>query len=302
MIYGETGTGKELFAKAIHDASSRKDKKYYAINCAALPSQLLESELFGTVEGAYTGAVDKEGILEMLDGGTLFLDELEACPAEVQVKLLRVLQPPIGKAMTCRCFARLGSDEELKSDVRIIAATNEHLKNGDFRTDLFNRIATLTVTLPSLRIRQNEVSLLAEKLFNSIKRELGSAFNNKELGESAINFIESRAWFGNVRELKNALTQAIVFSETNEITEVDFDQSLPPKSAFTDVGNDELDLSKGIDLKAVIDKETIRLQKKYVEKALIITKGNKIQAAKLLGITYQTIDNWKKGWEENDEK
>ncbi len=299
LIYGETGTGKELFAKAIHDAGARKEKKFHAINCATFTEDLLAAELFGSVKGAFTGAVDKEGLLEKLNGGTLFLDELEACPLKVQSQLLRVLQPPTGKGLTCRRFSPVGNeDKEIESDVRIIAATNECLGSDCFRTDLFNRISQLRIDLPALRERGEDVGLLARKLFDNFRAQLGGEFFDKKLCDSAIKFIEDRAWLGNVRELQNALTQAIVFSESNDITIDDFDQNLPPRTSCPESGEEGFDLSKGIDLKAVIEKETIRLQKGYVEKALAITNGNKTKAAELLGIKYQTIDNWKKAWEE----
>ena len=300
LIYGETGTGKELFARAIHEAGNRKHNEFYAVNCANLPPQLLESLLFGTVKGVYTGAGDAKGILEKLNGGTLFIDELEACPPEVQAKLLRILQPPPGEKVTCRCFSRLGSTEEIKSDIRIIAATNERLKKNDFRSDLLNRVSQLSINLPALRERKDDIRILSESLFADIKKQLGDCFANKILCESAIRFIESRAWFGNVRELQNALTQAIVFSETEKITEDDFDKNLPALSAGKENESDEPDLQEGFDLKAFIEKETIKLQKKYVEKALIQTDGNKTKAAELLGIRYQTIDNWKKSWQDDE--
>ena len=300
LIYGETGTGKELFARAIHEAGNRKHNEFYAVNCANLPPQLLESLLFGTVKGVYTGAGDAKGILEKLNGGTLFIDELEACPPEVQAKLLRILQPPPGEKVTCRCFSRLGSTEEIKSDIRIIAATNERLKKNDFRSDLLNRVSQLSINLPALRERKDDIRILAESLFADIKKQLGDCFTNKILCESAIRFIESRSWFGNVRELQNALTQAIVFSETEKITEDDFDKNLPEISAHDLNKSDEPDLQEGFDLKAFIEKETIKLQKKYVEKALIQTNGNKTKAAELLGIRYQTIDNWKKSWQDDE--
>ena len=151
LIYGETGTGKELLAEAIWRSSSRKNKGYRAINCAALPPQLLESELLGYKKGSFTGAEhDRDGLFKQLDGGTIFLDEVEACPPEVQAKLLRLLQPPEGAGMTCRNFTPLGAAKEETSDVRIIAATNEKLSGTGFRGDLLNRLATLSITKPCL--------------------------------------------------------------------------------------------------------------------------------------------------------
>ena len=302
LIYGETGTGKELFAEAIHKDSARKDQNFYAINCACLPPNFLESKLFGYEKGAFTGAVTSQaGLLEELDGGTLFIDELEVCPAEVQAKLLRVLQPPRDKSITCRQFSRLGSNKLIEKDVRIIAATNERLDKKEFRSDLLNRVSQLTISLPPLRERTGDIGELAKKLFEIIKEKLGKEFSNKKLCEDAITFIESRAWFGNVRELQNALMQAIVFSEKDSITEDDFDKNLPEKSLSCAI-NDEPELTEKFDLKEFIEEKTMELRRKYVEKALAQTGGNKTKAAELLGITYQTIDNWKKTWDKDYEK
>ena len=300
LIYGETGTGKELFAHAIHNASSRKNKVFKAINCAAIPPELADSILFGYAPGTFTGqlAKGKDGLFQETNGGTLFLDELEACPQEIQEKLLRALDSS-GAKMTSRRFEQTGGGEK-ESDVRIIAATNEHLGEGDFRRDLLQRVSTLSITLAPLRERQGDTITLAKFLFEDVKKQLGDDFASKKLSESAINFIDSRAWYGNVRELKNVLTQAIVFSENDEITEDDFDKTLPLRTAdFSGCGH-EIDLGDGIDLKAVIKEETIKIQKKYVEKALLKKGGNKTQAAELLGIKYQTIDNWEKAWEKHD--
>lgn len=311
LIYGETGTGKELFARMIHEKSNRKEKPFAAINCAALSPQLLEDSLFGHTKGSFTGAdKDKDGLLSKLNGGTLFLDELEACPAELQDKLLRVLQPPKGKPVTCRVFQKHGKeDEDIESDVRIIGATNKLLDSEEFRSDLLNRLATLCITIPPLRDRKGDLRLLTESLFDEIKKELGSEFTNKTLCESSIKFIETRAWRGNVRELKNALTQAIVFSDSDVITEEDFrDRELPARTDLADTDSSEqsgcpaIDLSQPIDIIAVTKKHDLEVKQKYVAIALEKTAGNKTQAAELLGTSSQTLDNWKKAWKKIESK
>ena len=308
LIYGETGTGKELFAEAIHNASSRakKGKKLHSVNCATLSGSLLVSELFGHVKGSFTNAIsDREGLMETANGGTLFLDEVYACEKEVQQQLLRVLQPGKQDKMTTRKFTRLGSNEEKSSDVRIIAATNQSLNNDDFRNDLLNRLSTLTITLPPLRERVEDIPLIANALMESIKKDLGSGYSNKHLCSSAIKFLETRYWRGNVRELKNALYHAIVFGDNDEITEADFaDLHLPAseqKQATSIINQDAIDLSEPIDVIDVIDKAKADLQKKYVEEAFR-KKGTKVGAAKLLGTSPQTLDNWKVQWEKLDKK
>ena len=307
LIYGESGTGKELLAEAIWKASARKNKPYRAVNCALLAPQLLESELFGYKKGAFTGAdKDKIGLLKIVDGGTLFLDEVEACPPEVQAKLLRVLQPPEGDSPTCRKFTPLGANKEEGSDVRIIAATNEKLNGTEFRNDLLNRLATLRLTMPPLRERGGDLPLLAETLLEGIKRGLGDEFLSKRLDDSAIKFIESRRWDGNIRELKNALVQALIFGEDESISAEDFDQSIPPRVA-SDTPSEQsaisaVDWTKPFDVMAVLKKHDLELKKKYIDRALEQVGGVKTRAAKLLGIPYQTLDNWQKTWEEQNEK
>ena len=306
LIYGESGTGKELLANAIHRTSRRQGKIFRRINCAAIPASLLESLLFGYKKGAFTGAnEDSQGLFEECDGGTLFLDEVEACAPEMQAKLLRALQPPEGKALTCRIIHPLGGQEK-ECDVRIIAATNERLgTKKEFRGDLLNRLSTLTLSLPALRDHPDDLPELVQKLFEAIKEQLSDSFKGKKLTESAIAFIKSRAWYGNVRELQNALTQAIVFGESDKITVADFDQSLPKRTAINPTGTPqdsqnppEVDLSQHVNLKALIKEQGIALKRRYIVAALKKTGDNKTAAGKLLGISYQTLDNWKKEWEE----
>ena len=299
LIFGESGTGKELFAKGIHNAGERKHKKFYALNCAALPANLLESTLFGYVKGAFTGAdKNKDGILKECDGGTLFLDEIEACPPEIQAKLLRVLQPSKDERITCRKFQPLGTTQEESSDVRIIAATNIKLNEiKDFRMDLLNRVATLSISLPALRDRKDDLTNLTRNLFEEIKKKSPAAFRDKILDNSAINFIASQAWPGNVRQLQNVLTQAIVFSDSKQITASDLQTFLP-----SDVQQDTCEkvmieqdfelCDLPLNLQERIEKSACELKVRYIQAALKRSKGVKKQAAEMLGISYQTMDNW----------
>ena len=312
LLYGETGTGKELFARAIQRASQRKEKAFKCINCAAIPPALLESELFGYSAYAFTGADrnGREGYFDTCDKGTLFIDELEACSEDMQKALLRVLESP-ADSLTRRTFFRVGDHKkEVTSDVRIIAATNERLdKKSEFRFDLFQRVSALTIYLPALRERPEDLSLLTEKLFEKIKKILGDSFKNKKLSDSAIKFIESRAWLGNVRELKNALTQAIVFSDSNTITKKDFDPNLPsiesvgyPAAAAGASGaGEEIDWSKEIDLEDLAKKKDLEFKMKYIRAARKKCKTQQ-EAAALLGISYQTMGNVEKRWNKLQEE
>ena len=185
MLLGESGTGNEMFARAIHQASPRRDRPFLAINCAALSQTLLESELFGHVKGAFTGADrDRPGAFELAHGGTLFLDEVGECDLETQAKLLRVLQPTTGAGSSSRTLRRVGDHRETPVDVRVIAATNRDLHqaiaSGTFREDLFDRLATLSVTLPALRERRSDIPHIADRLLTQINRQ----FEQGEIGDT----------------------------------------------------------------------------------------------------------------------
>lgn len=310
LIYGETGTGKELLAQAIHKASDRREKQFLPVNCATLPPQLAESILFGYKKGSHSLALeDTPGLFKNLDCGTIFLDEIEACPPEVQAKLLRVLQPPKEKGITCRQFSPLGAtnpEEEEETDVRIIGATNQRLENledGDFRKDLLTRLATLSITLPPLRERREDIPDLAKDILKKIKKNSGGMFSTKKFDESAIKFMESCEWPGNVRQLQNALVQAVVFGEGDLITADDFDQTLlalagSGSTSGEAVAANAIDLSKPIALKKILKVHEAEIQKRYIDAALKKTNGNKTRAAKLLGIKYQTMDNWQNAWKQ----
>ena len=293
LITGESGSGKEMFARAIWKASARKDKPFEAINCAALPANLLEAELFGYKKGAFTGAVkDHDGAFKRLNGGTLFLDEIGECSLELQAKLLRVLQPPPGKALSYREFQPIGADRSECSDVRIIAATNRNLPEmiakQQFRDDLFYRLSAITLPLPPLRERREDILLIAEKLLRKInddfKRE-NPAFEDKYFCEDTKRFIQKHPWYGNVRELFNAVLQGVVMAGNKNIQI--FDMGF---SAGTDpIQNtaDEVEIPAGFNLDNTLE----IIEKQYISSAMKQSCGNKTRAAKLLGFSnYQRLD------------
>jgi transcriptional regulator with PAS, ATPase and Fis domain len=217
LILGETGTGKELIARAIHNMSARRDHTFVKVNCAAIPLGLLESELFGHEKGAFTGAnQQRRGKFEMAEGGTVFLDEIGDISPKLQVDLLRVLQE--------RCFYRVGGSEEVKVDVRVIAATHVNLQQavaeGKFRDDLYYRLNVIEIRIPPLRERREDIPLLAQHFLERISHELG-----KEVGgisEGGLKVLLDHNWPGNVRELENAVERAMVTCRGAELTEDDF--------------------------------------------------------------------------------
>ncbi len=283
LIYGETGTGKELFARAIHNASARAGKPFIPVNCGAIPSELVDSLLFGHKKGAFTGAVsDKPGVFEQANEGTLFLDEFGELEPTVQVRLLRVLQEGT--------FTPVGSTKEHKVDIRLITATHRNLMEavaqGSFREDLFYRVAVGVLHLPPLREREGDVMLLVESLLT----ELGSkesGFKDKKISPEAKNLILKHPWRGNVRELQSTLLRAALWSQGKTISAEDIRQSLfqmPEKTS----GLLSKDVSQGIDIQELCDD----LMRHYIPLALNAAKGKKIKAAELLGFNnYQTLEN-----------
>jgi len=219
LILGESGTGKELVARAIHERSRRADRPFVPIHCGALPREVLESELFGHEKGAFTGAVNaKPGLIDMADGGTLFLDEIGDMEPESQVKLLRVLETGM--------FFRVGGTRPRRVDVRLVAATNrdlgEAMKAGQFRQDLYFRINTITVSLPALRERPEDIAVLAQHFVES-----NAAYGAKRLSTAALERLETHSWPGNVRELMHAIERAVILSKGSDILPED----LPPELA-----------------------------------------------------------------------
>jgi len=220
LIYGESGTGKELVAKAIHSRSKRKDKPFVVINCSAIPTGLLESEIFGHIKGAFTGAIaDKKGLFEEGNGGTVFLDEISEVPPAVQVKLLRVLQD--------REIRPVGATDSISIDVRLVVATNVDLAmavhEGRFREDLYYRINVIGITLPPLRERREDIPLLVYHFLKKFSEK--AARSVEKISIDALQVLQNYSWAGNVRELENIIERAVVLASSDTITA----QDLPPR-------------------------------------------------------------------------
>jgi two-component system NtrC family response regulator len=272
LITGESGSGKELIAKAIHFNSPRRNKPFVAVSCAALSETLLESELFGHDRGAFTGATAmKKGRFEMADGGTLFLDEIGDVPASVQVKLLRVLEE-----MT---FERVGGTRTIAADIRLVAATNKDLRGEveqhRFRDDLYFRLNVVHITLPPLRERSEDIPLLAAHFVNKYARE--SNKGEMIISPAAMRFFCHHRWPGNVREFEHAIERAVLLSEGNEISLDDLPKGLVG-FADLEIPIDWEDLSN---LPETLD----GIEKKLIQKALSMSNNIQARAAKLLGIT-----------------
>lgn len=282
IIYGESGTGKELFARLIHRLSPRADGPYEAFNCAAIPEQLAEAELFGYKKGAFTGATkDHPGLFKLADGGTLFLDEVAELSPTVQAKLLRVIQ--YGE------FRPLGSEKTEKVDVRLITATNKNIERevseGRFREDLYWRIAQCEIRLPALRERPEDIVEIAETY---IEERFNKPYGTrKRLTEEAKKKLLAYHWPGNVRELYKRLINALVRSSSDEIKAEDIDI---PYGDMHPVKQLPVEPYEGFDLERAIE----RLRDYYYERAYIIAGGNQSQAAKLLGVTPQRVHQWVK--------
>ncbi|MBS0207201.1 MAG: sigma 54-interacting transcriptional regulator [Planctomycetes bacterium] len=293
LILGESGTGKEKFAKAIHDASPRSRKSFVSINCAAISTELLESELFGHKKGAFTSAIaDRDGAFKEADGGTLFLDELGECDPAMQAKLLRVLQPP--DTDPChRVFYRVGDSKPITSDVRIIAATNRNLlqaiSRNEFRDDLYYRVAAITIKLPPLRERREDIPLLVPELLNRInqqfeKREPG--FQHKRISNSAMAFVRKYPWPGNVRQLYNTLLQAAVMTDGEVMDRQDIADAIAEVPGKPTVDLMEQPLGEGFVLTEFLEE----IQRHYLLRGMKEAGGVKTRAAELLGYkSYQTL-------------
>jgi len=274
LIEGESGTGKELFAKFIHQHSPRKDQSFITINCAAIPKELAESELFGHEKGAFTGAAQKTklGKFELANGGTILLDEIGELSLDLQVKLLRVLQE--------RNFYRLGGEKEISVDVRVIAATNRNLEDecakGNFREDLYYRLNVAKVNVPPLRDRKEDIAQMAY----SFVKEFSVKFNKQLKGvhKDALTLLENQYWKGNVRELRNAIERAMLMVEGDELREQNLGFLVNNKNQEVDEDRFILKIpKKGVKIDDVL--------KTLILKTLEITKGNQVKAAKILGLT-----------------
>ncbi len=296
LIQGESGTGKELVAKTIHYNSSRWNQPFVAINCAAIPRDLLESELFGHERGAFTGALDRRiGKFELAEAGTLFLDEVGDIPLELQTKLLRVLQD--------REYSRIGGREILRADVRILAATNQDLekavKEKRFREDLFFRLKVIPIYLPPLRERRGDIPLLIGYFIEKINREMGIQVSG--VSPEAQKLLEEHSWPGNVRELENTLIRAAVLASGPILFAKDFSLQNRPAPATLEV--DELSLeelirhkledyfhrTEGVDVDNLYSLVIERIERPLIELTLKKTRGNQIRAAQILGINRNTL-------------
>ncbi len=280
LLNGETGTGKEVFAQAIHQASSRASKNFVAINCSAFSKELLESEMFGHKAGAFTGAVkDRKGLFEEANQGTIFLDEIGEMPLELQAKLLRVLES--GE------FIKVGETKTTKVDVRLIAATNRNLQNeiqaGHFRQDLFYRVSAFQISLPALRERVADIEPLAKHF-----AALFAAKTNKKIPTLSPSFLEKlklHSFPGNIRELKNIIERSVILSNTDELGVETLPYEIQIAESFS---------AKGKTLSAF---DLSSVEKLHIQKVLNYTNGNKTEAAKLLGIgtatLYRKIEEYK---------
>ena len=273
LITGESGTGKEMVATAINSESSRKTKPYLKMNCAAIPSELLESQLFGHERGAFTGAISRqEGCFERANGGSLFLDEIGDMSMMTQTKLLRVLQE--------QEFERIGGSNTIKVDVRIMAATNknllEEIKKGRFREDLYYRLNVVEIHIPPLRERIEDIP----EIVNFFLDEFKEKYNKPELSlsSSSMSILTTYAWPGNVRELRNVIERATVLSRTNVIEPDDFPDKIRKPSKLTGEG-------------IVEDRiyTMAEMERMYAQKVLEYAGGNKLKAARLLDIDPKTL-------------
>jgi two-component system response regulator PilR (NtrC family) len=276
MITGESGTGKELVALAIHHESSRRNAPFMSVNCGAIPEGLMESELFGHLKGAFTGAVaNAPGLFAAAEGGTLFLDEITEVPQSVQVKLLRAIQE--------REVRRVGDTRDLKIDVRLIAASNRDLEravaDGQLREDLFYRLNVIPIHLPPLRERPEDVPLLVAYFNDKISRAVGKTVRG--VAADALAILEAYPWPGNVRELENVIERAIVLGSGDLITADTLPQTLTRPG---DTGDAVLPVpAEGIDLEAALE----RIEQQCIQQALERTGGNQTRAAELLRLSFR---------------
>lgn len=267
LLLGETGTGKEVFAQAIHNASQRAGKSFVALNCSAFTKELLESELFGHKTGAFTGAVkDKKGLIEEANGGTLFLDEIGEMPIDLQSKLLRVLETSE--------FIKVGDTKTTKVNVRFIAATNRSIelevKEGKFREDLFYRLNVFTILLPPLRDRRSDIQLLTNFYISLFSAKTNTSL--KGITKEAEDLLKQAYWKGNIRELKNVIERAAILEDSENITKASLPFDLQLSSSST---KNMYDL-------AVVEKQ-------HIQKVLQHTNGNKTETARLLNIGLTTL-------------
>lgn len=279
LITGESGTGKELVARAIHAASTRKDGPFVSLNCSAFPETLLESELFGYMKGAFTGATgNKMGLFETANRGTIFLDEIAEMPSGMQAKLLRVMQE--------RVVRRLGGTEEVPIDVRVIAATNKNLAQeislGSFREDLYYRISVIPIHLPALRERREDIPLLANFFLQKFAPKMNKPF--VRISDKAMGLLEIHAWQGNVRELENVIERAVALEFSDEIQPERLPSALRGETART-VPESTAPSEDGFDLQAYLDS----LEKRILLESLERFNWNRVRAAEHLRLSYRSL-------------
>lgn len=278
LILGESGTGKELVARAIHRWSGRSEGPMIAVNCAAIPHELMEAEFFGSERGSFTGAVARKlGKVELANGGTLFLDEVGELPGELQAKLLRVLQE--------RTFTRIGGVEELHADIRVVAATNRDIaslvKAGTFREDLYYRLNVFPLVVPALRERPEDVMPLAREFVGRAAKKMGKAV--PRLGTEAERLLSNSLWPGNIRQLENAIERAVILVEGEEILPVHLKGVEGLGQGVGEV------VPVGATLLEVGRLAQRRAESEAIRRALQATHGNKTEAAKRLGVAYKTL-------------
>ena len=293
LITGESGTGKELIATALHRHSQRSNEPLIRVNCAAIPSDLIESEFFGYEQGAFTGAVSsKPGRFELANGGTLFLDEIAEIPPEVQVKLLRALQESE--------FERIGGVKTIKVDVRVIADTNRNLlddiEQGRFREDLYYRLNVVPIELPPLRERRDDIPLLVKAFLEKYNRKLG-----KELGGATAETMRALMqydWPGNIRELENVIERGVLFAESTELTPADLSEQITRSTTSQQGGTPATAQHEPIaedvgqrSMKDIVRSATDSLERGLITKALQETNGNVTRAAHLLQISRKGLQN-----------
>ena len=276
LIQGESGTGKELVAKALHNNSSRADKNFVAVNCAALSPNIIESELFGHREGSFTGAIrDKKGKFEIADGGSILLDEVTEIDLNTQSKLLRVLQE--------KEFERVGENKSIKVDLRVIATTNRDIKKmldeNKFRSDLYYRLNVIPIYVPLLRERKEDLKILSKHFIDKISQREG--INPKTISKKALKLLKQYDWPGNIRELENLCERLVITVKARKITVMDIPQEI--KNNIEQQSQDVL-----------TEKEKILL-------ALQKSNGNKTKAAEILGISRKTLYNWIKKYQNDPE-
>jgi two-component system response regulator AtoC len=284
LITGESGTGKELIATALHDGSARRDKPLIKINCAAIPKDLMESELFGYERGAFTGAVtSKPGRFELADGGTLFLDEIAEIPVEMQVKLLRALQESE--------FERVGGIKTTRVDVRLVAATNRDLHKevdlGTFRKDLYYRLNVVPIVLPALRDRRADIPKLVTHFIEKYNKRLNKKIEGIE--PEALAVLQTWPWPGNIRELENLMERVAVFADGPTLSVRDLPEPVRGGTPQTAPGDSVTATPSVGALKDIVRQETAKVEKDLIVKALEETQGNVTRAAKLLQISRKSL-------------